>query len=126
MSTPSTRRRASNYRDLDAWQVAMDLVTAIYSVTTSFPPDERYGLTTQLRRAAVSVPSNLAEGNARVNLREYRRFVLIARGSLAEIDTQIELAMRLGYLQEPQSQPIRAYVTRVGQMLTRLAQSLIR
>jgi four helix bundle protein len=86
------------YRDLIAWQKAMSLVTEIYRVTQSFPREELYGLTSQLRRAAVSVPSNLAEGYARNSRNEFRHFIGQARGSLAEIETQVEIAKALGFL----------------------------
>ncbi|QNP41576.1 four helix bundle protein [Lysobacter solisilvae (ex Woo and Kim 2020)] len=83
---------------LEVWRDAMALVEWVYRVTAQFPDSERLGLTMQLRRAAVSVPSNIAEGAARRSTAEYLRFLSIARGSLAEISTQIEIARRLGYL----------------------------
>jgi four helix bundle protein len=116
--------KASSFRDLDAWKVAMDLVTEIYAVSRSFPSDERFGLTSQLRRAAVSIPANIAEGNARQSRAEYRHFVSIARGSLAEVETELEIARRLTYVDDSQLGKIDEYTTRVGQMLTRLGQSL--
>jgi four helix bundle protein len=85
-----------SYRDLIAWQKAMDLVTAIYRVTGSFPREELYGLTSQLRRAAVSVPSNIAEGQARFSRKEFHHFLSQARGSLVEIETQLMIAENLG------------------------------
>ena len=81
---------------LDVWRDAMDLVASVYALTSKFPDDEHYGLTTQMRRAAVSVPSNIAEGAARRSSAELIRFLLIARGSLSELDTQFQLASRLG------------------------------
>lgn len=83
---------------LEVWRDAMSLVESIYRVTASFPDAERLGLAMQLRRAAVSVPSNIAEGAARRSRQEYMRFLAIARGSLAELSTQYEIARRLGYL----------------------------
>ncbi|WP_203323443.1 four helix bundle protein [Pseudoxanthomonas beigongshangi] len=83
---------------LEVWRDAMTLVESIYQITVPFPDSERFGLTMQLRRAAVSVPSNIAEGAARRSTAEYLRFLSMARGSLAEISTQIEIARRLGYL----------------------------
>jgi four helix bundle protein len=79
-------------------QLAVELVTDLYDLTASFPPTETYGLTGQIRRAAVSVPSNIAEGAARTTKREFAQFLSIARGSLSEIDTQLEIARRLGYV----------------------------
>jgi len=85
---------AQSYKELIAWRKAMDLVVEVYRVTRSFPGDELYGLTSQLRRAAVSVPSNIAEGQARYSRREFCHFLTIARGSLAEIETQVRIAAR--------------------------------
>lgn len=87
-----------NHRNLKAWQQAMDLVTSIYEATSSFPPHEKFGLSSQLQRAAVSVPANIAEGFARNGTKELLHFLSIAAGSLSELDTLIELGARLGYL----------------------------
>ena len=83
---------------LDVWQDAMQLVELVYAATASFPADERFGLTAQVRRAAVSVPSNIAEGAARRSNPEYQRFLSIARGSLSEMSTQSQIATRLSYM----------------------------
>lgn len=88
------------HKDLLVWQDAIALVEIVYRLSSSFPDSERFGLTSQIRRAAVSVPSNIAEGVARRSTREYLHFLGIARGSLSEIDTQIAIACRLGYLIE--------------------------
>ena len=85
--------------NLLAWQEAMNLVDAVYNATKTFPKEELYGLTSQIRRAAVSVPSNLAEGAARTGRKEFAQFLSIARGSLSELETQILIAKRQGYLQ---------------------------
>ena len=87
----------ASYRELTVWVRAMELAEAVYRVSASFPADERYGLTQQIRRAAVSVPANIAEGHERRSRADYRRFVAIACGSVAEVETQVELARRLGY-----------------------------
>lgn len=87
-----------SYRDLIVWQKAMTLAAAVYRSTESFPKSELYGLTAQLRRAAVSVPSNIAEGQGRVSTGEFRQFLGHARGSLLEVETQVLLAQTLGYL----------------------------
>ncbi len=89
-----------SYRDLDVWKNAMDLVEMVYKSSSCFPKEEIYGLTVQLRRAAISVPSNIAEGFMRKNTREYIQFIHIAQGSLGELDTQIEIAKRLTYLND--------------------------
>ena len=88
----------SDHRDLIAWREAMSLVEIVYRDTESFPRDEVFGLRTQVRRAAVSVPSNIAEGSGRNSTAELRHFVGIACGSLAELETQLELAVRLGFM----------------------------
>lgn len=87
------------HEHLQVWCDAMELVTSIYRLTAPFPKSELLGLTSQLRRAAISVPSNIAEGAARRSTAEYLRFLSMARGSLAEISTQIEIARRLGYME---------------------------
>ena len=116
----------SHFRELEVWQVAMELAKQVYQVTAGFPRDERYGLTSQLQRAAVSVPSNIAEGNARHSTRDYARFVSMALGSCAELQTQLFLAGALGLGVETQRQQALELADRVGQMLQRLHQSLIR
>jgi four helix bundle protein len=86
------------FRDLRVWKDGMDLVELVYRLTRDFPKQELYGLTNQLRRAAVSVPSNIAEGQARTHVKEYLQFLSTAKGSLAEVQTQLEIAARLEYL----------------------------
>jgi four helix bundle protein len=86
------------HKDLDAWKRAMDLVETIYKCTLSFPSDEIYGLTSQIKRAAVSIPSNIAEGAGRKGDKEFIQFLYIALGSLAEVETQLLLAKRLKYV----------------------------
>lgn len=87
-----------SYKYLIVWQKAMDLVELIYNITKLFPKDERFALVDQLRRAAVSIPSNIAEGQARGSAAEFKHFLGIARGSLAEVETQLLIALRLNYL----------------------------
>jgi len=103
---------------LEAWKVSMQLVKSVYDLTSSFPKEERYGLSQQMRRAAVSIPSNIAEGSGRNHPREYLQFVGIARGSLAELDTQLQLAVMLGY--SPSDHVIFEIIDRVGRLLTGL------
>ena len=88
------------HKKLDAWQLAVELAIHVYRTSDRFPKDERFGLTDQMRRAAVSIPSNVAEGAARKSKKEFSRFIHTARGSLSELDTQLELAHRLGFLDE--------------------------
>ena len=89
-----------SYRDLLIWQKAMELVTKIYNHTKSFPKEERYGLTLQLRRSSVSLPSNMAEGYGRNSTQDYIRFLRIANGSLFELQTQLDIARNLKFLSE--------------------------
>jgi four helix bundle protein len=98
-SSPATNHSIQSYRDLIVWQKSMDLVEMVYQVTKEFPKEELYGLSNQLRRAVVSVPSNIAEGQARSSTAEFRNFLSIARGSLAEIETQLLIAERLNYIE---------------------------
>ena len=108
------------YRDLVVWQKAMELVTDVYRVTSDFPKHEIYGLTGQIRRAAVSVPSNLAEGHGRTSRREFHQFISQARGSLVEVETQLEIARNLGYLSTPIASELLTKAGRVGRMLNGL------
>jgi four helix bundle protein len=89
-----------SHKDLLVWQKSVDMVTRIYTETKRWPKEELYGLTSQIRRAAVSIPSNIAEGAGRSGQKEFSRFLSIALGSLAEVETQIVIAARLGFLQE--------------------------
>ncbi len=89
--------RIQSYRVLKVWQLGMEIVEAVYHLSASFPKEETYGLTSQLRRAVVSVPANIAEGHARAFTKEYQRHLSIAVGSLAEVETYLDLSTRLGY-----------------------------
>ena len=102
----------------------MDLVEAVYDATQSFPVDERYGLTSKLRRAAISVPSNIAEGHTRHHLAEYLHHLSIAQASLAEMDTQLEIARRLGYLVDENENQLRTSIESLGKQIRVLRQSL--
>ena len=105
------------YRDLIVWKKAMDLTEEVYQVTNRFPRHELYGLTNQLRRAAVSIPSNIAEGQGRGSNKEFTRFLNIAHGSLAELETQLLLSVRLGYIKENEIEQIQQTALEVGKML---------
>jgi len=109
-----------SYRDLVAWHKAMELVTEIYRVTKQFPKEELFGLMSQLRRAAVSIPSNIAEGKGRLSKGEFRQFLGNARGSLAEVETQIVIAQNLSYLDETETNKLLAMVEEVGKVLNGL------
>jgi len=109
-----------SYRDLVAWNKAMELVTEIYRVTKKFPKEELFGLMSQLRRAAVSIPSNIAEGKGRLSKGEFRQFLGNARGSLAEVETQILIAQNLSYLDEFETNRLLMKVEEVGKILNGL------
>lgn len=113
-----------NYTKLDVWQKSMDLVTEIYTITKSFPKEELYTLTAQLRRAAISIPANIAEGRAKRTTRDFMRFINIAAGSTAEIETHILISERLGYLSSTQTQQFLENIDHIGRMLNRLHTSL--
>lgn len=106
------------------WQRAIDLVDTAYRVCQRFPPDERFGLTSQLRRAAVSVPSNIAEGHGRAHLAEYLNYLSIANGSLMEFETQITIAGRLAYVTAEEMQRILELSGDVGRLLAGLIRAL--
>jgi four helix bundle protein len=118
--------RIESYKDLEAWRKAMQLVEACYTLTREFPPQEQYGMTTQLRRAAVSIPSNLAEGHNRGSKQAFSNHVSIALGSQAEVETQLELAVRLGFVKAGQAEPVQNLAAEVGRILHGLARALER
>lgn len=120
------RPKIQNYRDLDVWQRGMEIALHVYQVTKDFPADERFGLTSQLRRAAASVPANIAEGHARSSTKDYLRFIAIAIGSLAETATFVELAARLGYGNKAELRKIFEMTTEERRMLRALQKSLRR
>ena len=115
---------ASSFRDLRVWQSAMKLATDIYRATGNFPRHELYGLSQQMRRAAVSIPSNIAEGKGQHTNRFFAQFLFHARGSLLELETQIEIAQALNYLKSEDAQLLRGQSTAVGRSLTGLINSI--
>src|SRR5258708_30402354 len=121
---PSEGLMGECYRDLIAWQRGMRLVTGIYEATRPFPRDELYGLTNQLRRAAVSVPSNIAEGQARFSRKEFHHFLSVARGSLVEIETQLLIARNLKYLRPAKADILLAAAEELGRILNGLIASI--
>jgi four helix bundle protein len=114
----------AGYRDLKVWQLGMDLALDVYRVTSEFPKSEIYGLTSQIRRAVVSIPSNIAEGHARRTPREMQRFANIAKGSLAELETQLILAGELGYLSKDALKRILQMTEHESRMLSGLLRSI--
>ena len=113
-----------NYRDLQVWQKSIEWVEAIYNASKNFPQDERFGLTSQVRRAAVSVAANIAEGAERTSTGEYLQFLGIARGSLAEVETLLILAERLGLLPTDLREKLLSQASEIGKMLVGLQRSL--
>jgi len=109
-----------SHRDLIVWQKSMTLTVEIYRLTRSLPTREQFGLVSQLQRAAVSIPANIAEGHSRGSRGDYRRHISVARGSLAEMETHLELARRLGLVPERASATAESLTTEVGRMLSTL------
>jgi four helix bundle protein len=116
--------KVNSYRDLIVWQLAMRLTESVYRITGTFPNKETYALANQLQRAAVSIPSNIAEGHARSSTKDYLRFISIAMGSLAELETQMELSARLEYIDQPKLGELLATADELGRMLQGLRKSL--
>jgi len=111
---------ASSYQDLIVWQKAMDLAQEIYKLAKRLPKEELFSLSNQMRRAAVSIPSNIAEGQDRNSTKEFISFLSIARGSRAELETQLQLCVRVGYLAESDSLDARQLLREIGKMLSGL------
>lgn len=118
---PSRRR---SHRDLIVWQRACDLVVVLYRLTKRFPAEERHGLTSQMRRCAASVQANIAEGAGRWGPTEFQHFLSIARGSLAELDTWVEVAWRVGLISPDEREALQARVDEIVSMVIGLRQSL--
>ncbi len=113
-----------SYQDLEVWQLGMEIAEITYQLTRHFPPDEIYGLRIQMRKASVSIPSNIAEGHERDGTKEYLHFISIARGSLGELHTQYLLSVRLGYIKQEDFQPVADKLDLLGKKLSNLSKSL--
>lgn len=111
---------AKNYKELNVWQKAMDIAVSIYRLTLTFPKDELFGLVSQIRRAAVSIASNIAEGEGRKSSNEFHHFLGIALGSISELETQIELSVRIGFTEKSEIQSLVNDLATLGKMLTAL------
>ena len=116
--------KSSEFRDLKVWQKAMDLAEEVYTLVKYLPREETYSLSDQIRRAAVSIPSNIAEGQGRITTKEFIRFLSMARGSLWELSTQIELCERLRYLDKSQTKNAIQLITEVAKMLNALSNAI--
>lgn len=117
-------KRILSYRELDVWNLGMASAKTVYALTASFPSSEAFGLTSQMRRAAVSIPSNIAEGKARSTTTEFRRFLQVARGSLAELETQLELSVELGFANREKSRELWTVLQELGAKLSSLIAKL--
>lgn len=115
---------AASHRDLIVWQKSMDLVVKVYELAKMLPPDERFAMTSQMTRAAVSIPANIAEGKGRRTPGEYVQFLRIASGSLMELDTYVELICRLGYVNTALTAVVRDLIDQVGKMLSAMRSRL--
>jgi len=120
------RGKIESYRDLVVWQRAMDLVVDCYRLSRAFPDSERFGLTSQIQRAAVSIPANIAEGRGRRTTKEFIRHLSIAYGSLCEIETHLLIAIRLEFINKAQAEPLLAEAGAISRMLNGLQASLRR
>lgn len=116
--------KIKDYRDLLVWQKGIDLAKAIYTMTRTFPAEEKYGIISQMRRAAVSISSNIAEGQARNTTGEFVLFLSHAEGSLAELDTQLRISSELGFLAEDQKKPVELRIVELQKMLRSLRAKL--
>jgi len=116
--------KIQSYRELDVWKKSMNLVEICYKITREFPKEELYSLTNQIRRASISIPSNIAEGQSRWSTKEFLRFLSIARGSLSELETQLILAQRLKYISEDNLNEILKLTDEIGKMISGLRKSL--
>jgi|SRR5262245_2797791 len=112
------------HKKLEVWKQSMDLVIEIYRITENFPNQEIYGLTNQIRRAVASIPSNIAEGAARHTKKEFTQYLHMAQGSLSELDTQIEIASRLGYVDDETWKTLNEEMERIDKMITGLIHHL--
>jgi len=123
-NTGDNKTPIRDYKDLRVWQQATELAKLVYEITRPFPAEEKFGLTSQMRRAAVSVASNIAEGQARNTTGEFVQFISHAEGSLAELDTQVRLSVALGFCRESNSERISTLITDVQKMLNGLRRKL--
>ncbi|HEX3558689.1 MAG TPA: four helix bundle protein [Pyrinomonadaceae bacterium] len=114
------------HEKLDAWSLAMDFVVEVYKATETFPKEEKFGLTSQIRRAAVSVPANIAEGAARQSDKEFVHFLSNAQGSASELDTELIIACRLSHISDGRLIELRAMLDKIGRLITGLSQHLKR
>ena len=118
------KTKIRTYRDLDIWQKGIEIVREVYKVTKTFPKEETYGLSSQLKRAAVSMPSNIAGGFKRYHNREYKQFLYVTLGSCAEVETQLTIAEKLGYMDKSKEKELLEKLDHIGRMITNLVKKL--
>lgn len=123
---PEKTLKSRSFRDLDVWKLSIEIVKNIYQITNNFPNSGIYGLTSQLRRSAISIPSNIAEGQGRNSSKEFGQFLAIALGSLAELETQLIIAKEIGYLTSENLSPLLSDMDVIRKMIKALASSLRR
>lgn len=119
-----SKKKVKSYKDLLVWRKAISLVKRIYQLTQSFPDTEKFGLISQMRRAAISIPSNIAEGQARHTRKEFVQFLSHSEGSVAELETQVILSVELGYCNSADIQEITSLTTELSKMLDSLRRKL--
>jgi len=120
----TAKSKSRSYRDLEVWKLSIDLVKGVYLITNKFPASENFGLTNQIRRAAVSIPSNIAEGQGRNSAREFRQFLAISLGSIAELETQLIIAKEIKYLTHEESNPLLSNLDRIRKMIKALSKGI--
>jgi len=118
------REPIRSYRDLEVWRAGVELTVAVYQLTKSLPADERFGLVSQMQRAATSIPANIAEGHGRESTQDFVRFLRIAQGSLKELETHVTVAHRLGFVSDQDIGPVLDETDRIGRMVRGLIRSL--
>jgi four helix bundle protein len=124
MNMTQNRKPVRSFRDLEVWERSMELTVIVYRLTQKFPREEMFGITSQLRRAAISIASNIAEGQGRLNTREFRQYLGIARGSNYELQTQMEIAHSLGFGDQTLLDQAERISVGIGQMLSKLLSTL--
>ena len=116
--------KVKSYKDLIVWQKAMDMTELLYCIAKKLPKEETYALSDQMRRAAISIPSNIAEGFGRNSKKEYLQFLYIANGSICELETQLTLCVRINYLEENEIQPIISLLSEIGKIIMTITKKL--
>ena len=117
-------QKSRSYQDLEVWKLSINFVKEIYRLTEKFPPIEIYGLTNQIRRSVVSIPFNIAEGQGRSSAKEFRQFLAIALGSLAEIETQLIITREINFLGSEETEPLLLTIDRIRKMIKALSKSI--